>query len=255
MSRPAYGDPSAGGAPGDAHLQEGRGRRSVGTQTNKQEEKEEVPRLLAENQQLNQKVQEMKEEMSRLLQENEGLLEKIFEKELELNRLKQVSGTAQEELAPSNFQWRWREIKFLVKGFPVQFRTTGKTGGCERQFLKDVSKLLSRQGVSLKVEEFTETSRHLLLVFCPIASRMGTNIESALQGLNCDQKAILMVMHYVPKDNTETFLDTSRQGMHPALVLTVHTRYTLQGGFYPCEMNKRAVASVAAAIKGLVEDH
>ncbi|KAJ7341386.1 hypothetical protein JRQ81_005425 [Phrynocephalus forsythii] len=82
----------------------------------------------------------------------------------------------------------------------------------------------------------------------------GTDMDNALEGLSGDQKAILVVMHYVPKDNIDTFLDTSRQGAYPALVLTVHTRYTLQGGFYPCEMNKRAVGDVSDAIKGLVED-
>ncbi|KAJ7341384.1 hypothetical protein JRQ81_005421 [Phrynocephalus forsythii] len=65
------------------------------------------------------------------------------------------------------------------------------------------------------------------------------------------QKVVLVMMHYIPKDHAESFVDTRQQGTHPALVLTMHVHYTLQDGFYPCEMNKAAVASMAAAIKEL----
>ncbi|KAJ7341385.1 hypothetical protein JRQ81_005423 [Phrynocephalus forsythii] len=139
--------------------------------------------------------------------------------------------------------------------FIINFRVTGKTGGCEQKFLEDVSKCLSLQGISLRVEEFTETSRHLLLVFCPIASNMANDTENVLAGLHGKQKVLLVVMHYVRKDNTETSVDPKQKVTHPALVRTVHTRYTLQDGFYPCEMNAVAVADVAAAIKDLAGDN
>ncbi|KAJ7341387.1 hypothetical protein JRQ81_005427 [Phrynocephalus forsythii] len=150
-------------------------------------------------------------------------------------------------------------VRVAIRGDPpefwVQVQSAGKTGGCEKKFLKEVSKCLSHQRVSLKVKEFTETSKDLLLVFCPIASRIGTDIDNALEGLSRDQKVLLVVMHYVPKDGTGPVADTWQRQTPPALVQTVHTRYTVQEGFYPCEMNASAVADVAAAIKELSKRH
>ncbi|KAJ7341391.1 hypothetical protein JRQ81_005438 [Phrynocephalus forsythii] len=138
-----------------------------------------------------------------------------------------------------------------AKDFIIKVRIAGKTGGCEQRFLEDVSKRLSLQGVSLKVEEFRETSRHLLLVFCPIASRIGTDMDNALEELAAGQKAILVLMHYIQRDKTGTYVDAMQQVKRADVMLTVHTRYTLQEGLYPCKMNEVAVADVAAVIKDL----
>ncbi|KAJ7341392.1 hypothetical protein JRQ81_005440 [Phrynocephalus forsythii] len=133
----------------------------------------------------------------------------------------------------------------------AQVRTSGKTGGCETQFLKEVSKLLSQRGVSLRLMEFTRTSQHLLLLFCPIASRMGTDLENALEG---EQKTLLVVMHYVSKGNTDAFVDP-RQVSHPAVLQTIHTRYTLPDGIYRCKLNMAAVVEMADAINDLAKGH
>ncbi|XP_072842100.2 uncharacterized protein LOC140703155 [Pogona vitticeps] len=156
-----------------------------------------------------------------------------------------------EELLPLR---RIQQAFGAKKDFCVQFRISGKTGGCEEKFLKDVSELLSHQGVSLQVKEFTETSKDPLLLFCPIASRKGTDIENALEGLSDEQKVLLVVMDLIPKDNPGPFVDAQHRVPHPAVVRTMHTRFTLQDGFYPCEMNEAAVADVAAALKALAED-
>ncbi|KAJ7341389.1 hypothetical protein JRQ81_005433 [Phrynocephalus forsythii] len=145
------------------------------------------------------------------------------------------------------FPWWWRTAKV----FHVQIRIAGKTSGAEKNFLKNVSKLLSHQRVSLRVKEFTETSKDPLLVFCPISSSMANNIEIALKGLRAGQKAILVLMHYVQRDNTGTHVDAMKQVKCADVILTVHTRYTLQEGFYPCVMNEVAVADVASALKDL----
>lgn len=62
-------------------------------------------------------------------------------------------------------------------------------------------------------------------------------------------------MHYVQQDNPGPSVDPRQKVPHPALLLTVHTRYTLQDGLYPCEMNEAAVANVTDAIRALAEDH
>ncbi|XP_078237481.1 uncharacterized protein LOC144584689 [Pogona vitticeps] len=149
----------------------------------------------------------------------------------------------------------WMKNNKPWKRFHVHVKTAGKTGGCENKFLKDLLKHPSSKKVSIKVKDFREDSRPLTLLFCPIASRMGTDIENALEGLSGEEKVFLVVMHLIPKDSSGAFVDTKQQVSHPAVVLTVHTRFTLQDGFYPCEMTAAAVAHVADFIKDLSKRH
>nr|XP_020634070.1 uncharacterized protein LOC110070704 [Pogona vitticeps] len=213
-------------------------------------------RLFSEHQQLKSRLHRLEaqqqEMVSRHLDEKAQLQEAV--RELKRNQeASRAQQTARQRSAsrpsPST------GVRTLEKDFHVQVQTTGKTYGYDGQFLQDVSTLLSRQGVSLKVKGLTENSKHLLLVFCPIASRMGTDIENALERLSSERMVLLVVMHYVQKDNPGTSVDAKHRVPHPAVVGTVHTRFTLQDGFYPCEMNERAVADVAAALKALAEDH
>ncbi|XP_078237464.1 uncharacterized protein LOC110070790 [Pogona vitticeps] len=216
-------------------------------------DQDEVTRLSAENQRLKEQVDSLTDVVSHNLAENNQL-------KLLVSRLKQ-EGPLRDR--PGDLQ---RAIKLWAswpsmligrasdKGICVQFRISGKTGGCEEKFLRDVSELLSLQRVSLKVEKFKETSKDPLLLFCPIASRMRNDIENALEGLGDEQKVLLVVMHYVRKENPESSVNAKQPVTPPAVVRTVHTRFTLRDGFYPCQMNKTAVADVAAALKALAED-
>ncbi|XP_078237473.1 uncharacterized protein LOC110070658 isoform X2 [Pogona vitticeps] len=213
--------------------------------------KREVSRLSAENQQLKQQFQERDEQVSHLLQAVQELKGQVSHLQQEVQELKKSPGASGAEQTT-----RWYS-PFGGAALPakVQIRITGKTGGSEEKFLNCVSEHLSHKGVSLKVEKFKETSKDPLLVFCPIASRMGADIENALEGLSGEQKVLFVVMHLIPKDNLGAFVDTKQQVRHPAVVLTVHTRFTLQDGFYPCEMNNAAVTHVADFIKDLAKCH
>uniref|UniRef100_A0ABM5FAF1 Uncharacterized protein n=1 Tax=Pogona vitticeps TaxID=103695 RepID=A0ABM5FAF1_9SAUR len=213
-------------------------------------------RLFSEHQQLKSRLHRLEAQQQEMVSRHLDKKEQLQEAVRELKRNQEASRAQQ--TAPQRSALRPSPstgIRTLEKDFHVQVQTTGKTYGYDGQFLQDVSMLLSRQGVSLKVKGFTENSKHLLLVFCPIASRMGTDIENALERLSSERKVLLVVMHYVQKENSGTPVDAKHRMTHPAVVGTVHTRFTLQDGFYPCEMNERAVADVAAALKALAEDH
>ncbi|XP_033001387.1 uncharacterized protein LOC117044685 [Lacerta agilis] len=141
-------------------------------------------------------------------------------------------------------------LPFLLSpAFPVQVWTTGQTGGCEKEIVNDVSKFLAGLGISLRQEGYEEKSDHFLLLFCPVYSRVGSDTLCALEALNRVRKAVLVVLHHKSKGSTQEILDTQRQVQHEALVRTVHACYSMQDGFYPCEMNEAAVASVAKAIQ------
>nr|XP_008121923.1 PREDICTED: uncharacterized protein LOC103281672 [Anolis carolinensis] len=142
---------------------------------------------------------------------------------------------------------RWGLLWFK-RGLSVQVRVTGKTGGCENQFLKKVSDHLSTQRIRLKPERYREDSGHFLLVFCPVATSVGSDMANALEGLGSEPKAVLVMLHHKLKEITSP-VDTRKRAHHPAVVRTLHARYTLEDGFYACQMNKEAVATVAEALK------
>ncbi|XP_078237475.1 uncharacterized protein LOC110070656 isoform X1 [Pogona vitticeps] len=243
-----------------------------------QDLKAQVSCLSAENQQLKQQFQERDEQLSRLLQavqdlegevshlqqQNQRKDEQMSHLQQEVQALKGEVSPLQQEVqeqkkgpeasgAQQTTRWlSWVRSRILpAKDIIIEVRMAGKTGGCEMKLLEDVSERLAQEGVSLKVRRFTERlSEHLLLVFCPIASRMVTDIENTLEGLSGEQKVLLVVMHFIPKDNPGPFVDAQHRVPHPA----VHTRFTLKDGFYPCQMNETAVADVAAALKALAED-
>ncbi|XP_062825195.1 uncharacterized protein LOC103281588 isoform X2 [Anolis carolinensis] len=139
-----------------------------------------------------------------------------------------------------------REQKLKKKVFTIQVLVTGRTGGCEDLFLENVSGRLSK--IHLKTESYREDSGHFLLVFCPVSSRMGTDMQNALEDLKGEPKAVLIVLHHRLKEY-DRFLDTTLQAHHPAVVRTVHACYTLEGGLYDCQMNEEAVADVAKVLK------
>ncbi|XP_067327819.1 uncharacterized protein [Anolis sagrei] len=134
------------------------------------------------------------------------------------------------------------------KVFNIQVLVRGKTGGCEDLFLNTVSGRLSGNRIKLKPERYREDSDHFLLVFCPVASRLGTDMQNALEHLQGEPKAVLVMLHHKPKEYNR-FLDTTLQAQHPAVVLTVHARYTLEDGLYNCQENKEAVSAVANVLK------
>ncbi|KAM4522657.1 uncharacterized protein PAE49_002287 isoform 2-T2 [Odontesthes bonariensis] len=59
-----------------------------------------------------------------------------------------------------------------------------------------------------------------LLVFCPIASRVGTDISEALKQIHDDKPTILVVMHHTFNQNT-IVAESKRQVTNPNVCLTV----------------------------------
>ncbi|KAL8184961.1 UNVERIFIED_CONTAM: hypothetical protein K2H54_033431 [Gekko kuhli] len=203
--------------------------------------------LVAENQRLQQELQELQE----LKNTQEALLAHL---EAENQELQQELEELRKGLVPESETTAGEMPVPQIIAFPVQVQRSGETGGYEKQFLRDVAKLLNSHKVTLQVEEYQEGSEHLLLLFSSIASRAGTDIDNALNGLKSMQKVLLIVFNLKPKSNTRFFADLKPQVRHPALVGTVHACFSLQDGFYHCQINQDAVESVAATIMQLTQD-
>nr|XP_028581116.1 putative uncharacterized protein DDB_G0271606 isoform X3 [Podarcis muralis] len=222
-----------------------------------QEQKEEVSRLLKEKHQVQEKLEDQEKLVSELLGKNGELLQELEEKDIRVSHLVQENDWLRQENArlqrsPGSQRWTsssWPSSAPALTAFPVEVWTTGQTGGCEKDIVNDVSKFLVGLGISLQQEAYEEKSGRFLLLFCPVSSRVGSDTLCALAALNRVRKAVLVVLHHKPKGSTQEILDTQRQVQHEALVRTVHACYSIQDGFYPCEMNEAAVASVAKAIQ------
>ncbi|XP_030054522.1 uncharacterized protein LOC115467020 [Microcaecilia unicolor] len=129
----------------------------------------------------------------------------------------------------------------------VQVLVTGQTFGSEQRFLNQVEQHLHRLGTWFQKEDYTPTSDKLLLLFCPVTSRHGTDINNALENIPGQRKVILVVMHFSPNQNVPLYLNSS-QVQHASLINTVDCRFSEGCGLYSCRMNTEAITSVASDI-------
>ncbi|XP_043397953.1 WW domain-binding protein 11 isoform X2 [Chelonia mydas] len=65
------------------------------------------------------------------------------------------------------------------------------------------------------------------------------------------RKTILVVLHHQPKERAELYACSKREAQHPGLLHTVDGCFSTHSGFYHCQANTAAVASVAAALQQL----
>ncbi|XP_060611101.2 uncharacterized protein [Anolis sagrei] len=133
----------------------------------------------------------------------------------------------------------------IEKELPIKVHVTGQTAGCENKFLMKVSDYLSGNFIHLKNDDF---SAHFLLIFCPVVSRVGTDMQNAVADLSGETKVILVMLHHIPKESNR-FVDPYLQAHHPAVVRTVHACYTLDDGLFTCQVNEEAVNTVAEVLK------
>ncbi|XP_075782076.1 uncharacterized protein LOC142828104 isoform X2 [Pelodiscus sinensis] len=134
---------------------------------------------------------------------------------------------------------------------PLQVRVSGKTAGCERQFLDQLAQLLAAQGISLQPGAYKPHSSHPLLLFCPVSSRPGTDISNALEGIPAARRALLVVLHHQPNERAELYANSQREARHAGLLGAVDGCFSTQSGFYPCQANTAALASAAATLRRL----
>ncbi|XP_019392801.1 PREDICTED: uncharacterized protein LOC109311557 isoform X2 [Crocodylus porosus] len=133
-----------------------------------------------------------------------------------------------------------------LRVLPLQIRATGRTGGSERQFLAQLCQHLEPRGIQLLEEAFNQRSHCLLLLFCPISSRVGTDISNALHGLPDTRQAILIVRQHQPNESSLLYTSSKRDAQQPGLVdtgwLLLHTLWPLplprqhcrHGLWWPC---------------------
>ncbi|KAM4529261.1 uncharacterized protein V3H82_027447 [Fundulus diaphanus] len=81
-----------------------------------------------------------------------------------------------------------------------------------------------------------------LLVFCPIVSRVGTDIHEALSKISDLKKAILVVMHPT-FDPDQIIADSRRHVQKPNILVTVDCLF-YEGDLLSCDHNSDAMADI-----------
>uniref|UniRef100_A0A674DAY5 Uncharacterized LOC115174763 n=1 Tax=Salmo trutta TaxID=8032 RepID=A0A674DAY5_SALTR len=84
----------------------------------------------------------------------------------------------------------------------------------------------------------------VIMAFCPIVSRAGTDIEAALQQIPDGKDVILVVLHHVFNPDC-TVPDSSRLVTRSDVILTVDCLFhESKGGLLNCPRNKAAVGNI-----------
>ncbi|KAG9281945.1 hypothetical protein AMEX_G525 [Astyanax mexicanus] len=143
-------------------------------------------------------------------------------------------------VAPAPFKTTRTE---LIKYFIV---LAGNTLNCHVKILECLSEKRNLRKVS------NAQDCHVILVFCPIVSRAGTDIESALKKLNeeSDTKpAVLMVLHHT--FDSDSIVSDSRNAVRRENTDTVDILFHEDRGLLNCSKNDMALRAARKSLTKL----
>uniref|UniRef100_A0AAR2LH62 Uncharacterized protein n=1 Tax=Pygocentrus nattereri TaxID=42514 RepID=A0AAR2LH62_PYGNA len=134
-------------------------------------------------------------------------------------------------------------FKFFSPDTPYFTIVVGNTLKSHEQFLEKLHEKRRLRSVS------DVGKCNVILVFCPIVSRAGTDIEAALLQLNrlSDKPAVLVVLHHT-FDPESTLPDSSRT-VSRKKTLTVDCLFHEDRGLLQCRKNDDALKGVSNWIK------
>uniref|UniRef100_A0AAZ3R8R6 Uncharacterized protein n=1 Tax=Oncorhynchus tshawytscha TaxID=74940 RepID=A0AAZ3R8R6_ONCTS len=113
---------------------------------------------------------------------------------------------------------------------------TGNTLGSH----KEINRRLTTKGLT-KVKSSAESD--VIIAFCPIVSRAGTDIEAALQQIPAGKSTILVVLHHTFNPDY-TVPDSSRLVTREDVILTVDCLFHESQGLLECHRNEAAVKEI-----------
>ncbi|CAB1312259.1 unnamed protein product, partial [Coregonus sp. 'balchen'] len=105
---------------------------------------------------------------------------------------------------------------------------------------KDFLKQLTMQGDFTEVRTLEESD--VIMTFCPIVSRAGTDIEAALQEIPTGKRVVLVVLHH--SFNPDCTVPNSSRLVTRHDILTVDCLFHENHGLLDCPRNKEAVAMI-----------
>ncbi|XP_071269554.1 uncharacterized protein [Salvelinus alpinus] len=116
---------------------------------------------------------------------------------------------------------------------------TGNTLGSHKE-------LINRLAAKRHLTEVTSLKESdVILAFCPIVSRAGTDVEAALQQIPAGKPVILVVLHHT-FDPDYTVPDSSRLVTREDVILTVDCLFHESNGLLKCLRNEEAIRKILA---------
>ncbi|XP_048841292.1 uncharacterized protein LOC125714596 [Brienomyrus brachyistius] len=102
------------------------------------------------------------------------------------------------------------------------------------------------QKLKLQIELCSAESSNVILVFCPVVSRIGTDMEAAMARVTGKKSVILVFMHHCHKPSHMT--DITVQPSRGNIVQVVHCSFHVSKGLLKCQANEQAVSAVRTAL-------
>ncbi|XP_034156445.2 uncharacterized protein LOC113531182 [Pangasianodon hypophthalmus] len=160
----------------------------------------------------------------------------------------QSKNTAAEDLQPcmsSENTTKQRKIAHVLSGSKYFILQTGKTLNSHEQFIIQLKNKIPRLQ---KVD--TEKECDFILVFCPVVSRAGTDIEEAMKKLyatSATKPAVLVVLHHT--FNPELIVPDSSRAVNRENVITVDCLFHEDQGLLPCKKNYDVINHIEMQMK------
>ncbi|XP_061578853.1 uncharacterized protein LOC133445544 [Cololabis saira] len=119
--------------------------------------------------------------------------------------------------------------------------TTGETFGAEKQLLRQI-----KDGLHVKFKSPQKSD--VIIVFCPISSRVGSDVEAAMRKVSDNKKIILVVMHHTQNVDYSTggrrWSETFRNVVLDVDVLFHET----VPGLLICDENRKAIRQIQESL-------
>ncbi|XP_016519993.1 uncharacterized protein LOC107833975 [Poecilia formosa] len=123
---------------------------------------------------------------------------------------------------------------YQTPGVNVHTITSGETFGADEELLSKV-----RKRTQLTVTHWLESL--FIIVFCPITSRVGSDVEAAMNKVPAGQNVILVLMHHT-RDEGYSTAGTIWSDQYPNVILDVHVLFhETVPGLLQCAKNTEAV--------------
>ncbi|XP_031693080.1 uncharacterized protein LOC109900772 isoform X2 [Oncorhynchus kisutch] len=145
----------------------------------------------------------------------------------------------------SSSWWHFRATEPLNKkqAVKVHSQVCGKTLNTHLALMKQVDDL----AVGLKREETRPEDCQVIIAFCPITSRVGTDIDVAMSKVQSNKDVILVVMHHT---FDHCFVTSQRSASHYInIVEEVNVLFHDSMGLLRCETNDKAVTLIHKALQ------
>ncbi|XP_039621359.1 E3 ubiquitin-protein ligase TRIM47-like [Polypterus senegalus] len=134
----------------------------------------------------------------------------------------------------------------------IEVDGTERTLGAGEAFLGKLTEKLRRNQTQLNTSKFTNNTDTLVLVFCPVVSRILTDINGALQSILSKKNVILVVMHHTHKPG-HTVNESKRLVQQSNVMETVDCLFYENQGLLDCSLNSESLEKVANILGGSLQ--